>query len=184
MAPCDSLNVKRKLYMVDRICKACGVSLDDRPSRAKYCSHKCARDYWNHTFQARKNAWQREDRITKDRSEERAYDREQLRASPFFYLIRCAKQRAKHRKFSFDLTLEWARSIWTGRCALTDIPMVVNPGNRGPSPMSPSLDRIDNTKGYLQSNCRFILSGLNSLKGIGGDDQMLAIARALVARHG
>jgi hypothetical protein len=49
----------------------------------------------------------------------------------------------------------------------------------GPTLLSPSIDRIIPSCGYQQWNSRFILLGVNSLKGSGSDDEMYAVAQAL-----
>jgi len=100
--------------------------------------------------------------------------------NPERYAVSVAKTRAKKRGTEFNLTNDWARARWTGRCELTGCEFVFSVGR--PSPYSPSVDRIDATKGYTQDNCRFILWALNGFKGTGSDETMLTIARALVAK--
>jgi len=80
----------------------------------------------------------------------------------------------------FDLTLEWAREKYTGRCELTELEFKPQIGVQ--CPFSPSIDRIVPELGYVQSNCRFVLSALNSLKQNGTDEDLLLIARALVEK--
>jgi hypothetical protein len=86
---------------------------------------------------------------------------------------------AKNLPYDPDL-LEWAPTVWTGRCALSDIEFRRNVG-MGPGPFSPSIDRIRPELGYTKGNCRFILHAINAMKGSGSDEEMLQIARALVA---
>lgn len=85
------------------------------------------------------------------------------------------------RNLPFTLTDEWARKRWTGRCELTGIPFVVA-GTHGKF-FSPSLDRIDPKKGYVDDNCRFILFAVNTLKGVGTDEDMMLVARELIANY-
>lgn len=88
--------------------------------------------------------------------------------------------RAKRKSLECDLTQEWVLARWTGRCEITGLEF--KKGNRrGPSVYSPSIDRIDQSKGYLQSNCRFILFAINAMRGSGGDSDIGIIARAIVA---
>ncbi|MGH8236128.1 MAG: hypothetical protein ACREXP_03795 [Steroidobacteraceae bacterium] len=96
-------------------------------------------------------------------------------------LVLAARSRAKQRGLDCDLTKEWLNSVWTGRCALTDIPFEMERKQHGP--FSPSVDRIDNAQGYLQSNCRFILFGLNAAKGTGTDADVIRLAKAVVEKH-
>jgi hypothetical protein len=87
---------------------------------------------------------------------------------------------AKNLPYDPDL-LEWAPTVWTGRCALSGIEFRRNVG-LGPGPFSPSIDRIRPELGYTKGNCRFILHAINAMKGSGSDEEMLLIARALVSR--
>lgn len=103
------------------------------------------------------------------------------RADIVKYLIKGAQSRSVKRGHDFDLTLEWARQRWTGKCELTGIVFVMSQGCIGSR--SPSLDKIDPAKGYTQGNCRFILASVNSFKGAWTDEEMIFIATALVARR-
>jgi hypothetical protein len=89
-----------------------------------------------------------------------------------------AKNRSDKKNFAFDLTREWCEQVWTGNCAVTGLPFSF--GSQTHFPFSPSIDRIDSSLGYLQTNCRFVLFAVNSLKGTGTDQQMLQIAQAIV----
>jgi hypothetical protein len=91
-----------------------------------------------------------------------------------------AKGRSKKKAIPFDLTNEWAESIWTGKCALTGIEFVLGQRGHGPKRLSPSIDRIEPAKGYVPDNCRFILHAVNALKQDGTDAEMMEIARAIV----
>jgi hypothetical protein len=111
----------------------------------------------------------------------RAANYQKLRNStPWLSLIYTAKDRAKAKRLDFDLTPEWAMSIWTGRCAVTDLPFSIGLRGTGPKRMSPSIDRIDSACGYTQNNCRFILHAVNALKQDGTDEDMLFVAESIV----
>jgi hypothetical protein len=100
---------------------------------------------------------------------------------PWFPLLSGAKQRSTKSKIPYDLTAEWASSRWTGRCELTGIEFTSPEGRVGNKrlAMSPSIDRINPEKGYLQNNCRFILWALNAMKRDEPDETMIRIACAL-----
>ncbi len=92
-----------------------------------------------------------------------------------------ARNRSAKKKLEFDLTLEWCEQNWTGFCAVTKLPFEF--GTQTHFPFAVSIDRIDSSLGYLQTNCRFVLFAVNSFKGIGTDAQMLAIAQAIVDQN-
>lgn len=102
-------------------------------------------------------------------------------ASPWISLIATVKTRAKQKGLAFDLTEEWAKSRWTGQCEISALPFVLGQRGNGPKRMSPSIDRIVPSLGYVQTNCRFVLHAVNALKQDGTDEEMLSIAEAIVS---
>lgn len=98
---------------------------------------------------------------------------------PWEWPLTNARNRSQKKSFAFDLTREWCEQNWTGACSLSGLPFQF--GTQTHFPFSPSIDRIDSSKGYTQNNCRFVLFAVNSFKGTGTDDQMIEIARAIVS---
>lgn len=90
-----------------------------------------------------------------------------------------ARKRALMLGLPFDLTREWAIATWTGLCAISGLPFVL--GKPGDHWRTPSIDRIIPDVGYKQDNCRFVLFGVNALKGTGTDKEMFEVAKAIVA---
>jgi len=97
---------------------------------------------------------------------------------PWRMALENAKNRSSKKGFAFDLTREWCERNWTGHCAVSGLPFVF--GTQSHFPFSPSIDRVESTKGYTQDNCRFVLFAINSFKGTGTDQDMLHIARAII----
>jgi len=110
-----------------------------------------------------------------------AYQARTRKTKPWLQLVKNARTRANVKALPFDLTDEWAAARFTGHCELTGLPFrsYAGAGSR-PRAFSPSIDRIDPALGYVQGNCRFILFGLNALRGTGTDQEMLQIAGALL----
>lgn len=76
-------------------------------------------------------------------------------------LSRC-KAQAKKINLPFDLDLDWFKAeMAKGVCSVSGIPFVLpryQPGARGKrGPWTPSVDRIDNTKGYVKGNARLVI---------------------------
>lgn len=180
----------------------------ERPNRENLNQNRMSRYYANQEKELEKHrTWRRE-----HLDEARAKDREEYRRnkdkhtarvkryraenpllwkkcrenarqkSPWKDCLSNARNRSLKKGFAFDLTREWCAEKYTGQCDITKLPFYF--GTQNHYPFSPSIDRIDSTKGYTQDNCRFVLFAVNSLKGIGTDEQMLQIAQAIVSSIG
>lgn len=112
------------------------------------------------------------------RVQQTEYRRLRTLGQPWWRMLHSAKKRAEKRNIPFDLTPEWAKANWTGRCALSNIEFSPNK-RRGGLGYSPSIDKIDASLGYVQTNCRFILHCINSFRGTMSDKEMLSVAKIL-----
>jgi hypothetical protein len=87
----------------------------------------------------------------------------------------------------FDLTVDWIRErLESGVCEVTGLKFDFTDEKRGGrhiSPYAPSIDRIDGPNGYVQGNCRIVVWMYNVAKQHWSEDEVLVMARALVARH-
>lgn len=91
-----------------------------------------------------------------------------------------AKHRDLARGRTSTITAKWVeRKIAAGFCAVTGLRFVMDAPMH---PFAPSLDRIDNSKGYIRGNVRVVVWAYNAAKGVYSDDHMLTFAKALVAR--
>jgi hypothetical protein len=100
---------------------------------------------------------------------------------PWAVLLMAARSRAKKRNQPFDLTHDWARSRWTGRCEVSGLHFAIGMRGKSGHIFAPSIDKIIPSKGYTKDNCRFVLFAVNALKHDGSDDDMYRIASAIMA---
>jgi hypothetical protein len=122
--------------------------------------------------------WREENREhLRDRS--LVFHHETRRKTPWKHILRSRFRDALRRNIPFDLTPAWAEARWTGCCELTGIPFDLKRNVCGF--YSPSIDKIDPTKGYLTDNCRFVLFSVNAFKNNGTDADMLNAAKCLVS---
>ena len=94
-----------------------------------------------------------------------------------YLLISSAKSRAKNKSLQFDLDLDWVKER-LNVCEVTGIKFEIrdvtttssgrNYANR--HPYTPTIDRIDNNKGYTKDNCRVVIWWYNLSKGVWTDD--------------
>ena len=96
------------------------------------------------------------------------FDRDDL--SPFRYYISNSRKNAKNKRFEFNLTVEYIKTLWQqqrGVCPYLGVQMHLDEvgHERHRSPNSASLDRIDPSKGYVEGNvewvCLFVNLGKN-----------------------
>lgn len=96
-------------------------------------------------------------------------------------LLTLAKFRAKQKGMEFSLREEdISDALAAGVCELTGIPFNFEDGRTWDSP---SLDRIDSSKGYTPSNVRVVLYCLNVMANTWGENKIIEIADAIVAQR-
>ena len=88
-----------------------------------------------------------------------------------------AKRRAAALGREFSLTAEHVKNLATDVCPVLGIPLEWKYGHgKTYNPSSPSLDRIDNSKGYILGNVAIISNRANRLKSDGTAAEHAAIA--------
>ena len=108
----------------------------------------------------------------------RAKDREKYRENPAKNLISKAKQRSK--KKGLDFNIEESDIIIPKVCPLLNIPIIQ--GVKGDYGNTPSLDRIDPTKGYTKDNIWVISMKANTMKSNASRGELLEFAR-MIFKH-
>lgn len=98
------------------------------------------------------------------------------------HLFNGAKKRADNWE-CFDITREFLEAkLRNGHCEITGIPFDMRPIGVASkkNPYAPSIDRIDNTKGYIQSNVRMVLWAVNLMHGEMTDSQLIDMCKAVL----
>jgi len=109
--------------------------------------------------------------------------------SIFRPVLKTIKQRVKDRPKDFNLTLEYLKEIWDeqeGKCLFTgfDLELRTYRSNRLLDIKSASLDRIDNSKGYVQGNVRWVSVMYNYARNTFSDEDVLEFAQAVIKNRG
>lgn len=111
--------------------------------------------------------------------------------SPFRWYIRRVWTRAKKKNYITDLTLEYLKGLWEnqkGLCPFSGQKLILPEGSDtwsedNPfSPYSASLDRIDNIKGYIIGNVRFVAVMANYARNTFTDEEVIKFSKE-VAEH-
>lgn len=96
-----------------------------------------------------------------------------------------ARSGAKSRGLSFALSTVDVLALSQasgGRCSLSGIEFDLSGECR--HPYSPSIDRIDSSKGYTLTNCRLVCLMVNIALSNWGDESFVAMCVAVANRHG
>lgn len=89
------------------------------------------------------------------------------------YVLKGSKRRAKEKGLEHNLTKEWLLENLPEKCPVFNIELVFG----GERYNSPSLDRVDNHKGYTIDNVRIISNKANTLKSNATIEELEAIVR-------
>lgn len=92
------------------------------------------------------------------------YHDENDKLNPELVLFRNAKKRAKKFNRELNITKEDIKAVYTLTCPICGKEMKRNTEGIGQSADSPTLDRIDNDKGYIKDNIQVICQSCNSKK--------------------
>lgn len=108
--------------------------------------------------------------------------------TPFRWYIIRIKQRPQ--KGPSDVTLKSLRALWdkqSGICPITGwklrLPNGTDGWKEGPSTKNASIDRIDNSKGYLDGNIRFVSVMANLARGRFDDSELEEFCIAVAGRR-
>lgn len=112
-----------------------------------------------------------EEIIKKKENAKKNSDKERLE-NPSKYLYKSAKARADRKGLAFDLDIE--DIIIPTHCPVLGIEISLS--NRGIKDNSPSLDRIDSSKGYIKGNVMVMSYLANAMKRTANSDQLLKFA--------
>lgn len=172
----------------------CGKLFFQSTNRQKFCSIRCGERvrYWVNPNKYRAKVKQQRSKKSEEYKARGRMTWAQMRAQrgasnafykkalyPWLPIFTGARHRANKTNKLFTITKEWCTQKWTGRCELTGIEFALNVAKR--HPMSPSLDRIDSSKGYTPDNCQFVLWAINAFKTTGTMDEMYQMAKALLS---
>lgn len=84
--------------------------------------------------------------------------------------------RYRARKKGIEFNLEVSDIVIPKLCPVLKIPLAIGGSNGGPRGCSPSLDRINNLKGYIKGNVQVISHKANTMKHCANNNELILFA--------
>lgn len=133
--------------------------------------------YENNQDKVKENS-RRQYKRTVESGESLLYPSNWRKNNPEKHMLRCSKTRAKKMGMEFNLSLE--DIVIPTHCPLLGIELVNNLGsNNGRQENSPSLDRIDSSKGYIKGNVWVVSWRANRIKNNASTSELELIVNKL-----
>lgn len=126
-------------------------------------------------YKAKRLAYQQEWRDKHPGHWKKSYYKAKLE-NPERYLLKQAKKRSADKGHKFSLVLE--DIVIPEKCPIMGVPMKYVAGEY--SDYSPSIDRIDSTKGYTKDNIQIISSIANRMKWNSTKEQLILFAKGVL----
>ena len=149
--------------------KCCTLCNKNSISSGSWCAH-CTKEY------LKKYREKHKEHLKKLNHDWRQSNKEAQREKQYIYfktqksriqnMIKSARKRSKEKNIDFDLDIKWLSSLFkeqNNKCILTNIDFIIptERKNHLSTPFTPSLDRIDPTKGYTKNNTRLVCYAMN-----------------------
>lgn len=99
---------------------------------------------------------------------------------PRKHIFRTARARARKRGLDFDITVE--DIVVPDRCPVFGMEIRHKFGSGGADDRSPSLDRIDPSKGYIKGNIRVISHRANRIKSDASKEELVMLVEYVHGR--
>jgi len=122
---------------------------------------------------------QSRDRYYRDKEQHQLWQKEYHKRNPATRLLCSARRNAKLKNIDFSITKE--DLTFPEFCPYLNCKLTYNGGREW---SSGSLDRIDNSKGYIKGNVQIISSLANTMKSYATIEQMLVFAENVIKIHG
>lgn len=98
--------------------------------------------------------------------------------------FRRIKERADRMNFEFNITLDYILSLFNGKCSLSNEDIWFDKHWNKPSSQTASLDRIDNTKGYVIGNVQWVHKDINFMKGTLSSERFIELCEKVSSKCG
>lgn len=171
------------------VCGNCNITFDKdlreyrrqikRGRKEFFCNHSCA------ATKSNKNK-PRNGNINNLRANNRADEYTQFR----WFVLRAEYRGRENSRYNCNLTVEYLKQLWeeqNGICIFTGWNLILPKNTKRAwvehRPENASLDRIDNTKGYIQGNVRFIAYIANLARSTFSDEQLIKFCKSVAFQN-
>jgi hypothetical protein len=179
----DRQKIRHYVSVSEKVCCICGNkkkaeefpknprSITGLGSRCKNCSNTQRRDaeYYKTSNELRKL---RMDKDPEYRRHINNLKRENTYINFKSHMLSNARKRSIMKNYAFNLTIDDIHIPEI--CPILKIPIIV--GNKNNYESTPSIDRIDNDKGYTKDNIQIISKKANSMKNSASIKELIAFA--------
>lgn len=171
----NEVNVMR--HQEERTCLNCGkvwtiwIRKDNTSGRTWCFCDKCNKIL---TPEDKKRIRMEKDEIYKQKVHEQK--RMSHRRHIVHYMWLRAKQRAE--KYGYEFNIEESDIVIPQICPILEVPIIL--GDKGNYEYTPSLDRIDNSKGYIKGNIQVISKKANSMKNSATMDELRCFCKNIL----
>lgn len=106
-------------------------------------------------------------------------------ANPAMKLLNTCRKNAKRRGQECTITADDIKGMLAPMtCAASGLPLTRERGDGSArNPWAPSVDRIDNSKGYVPGNVRIVCAIFNMMRADWADDALLRVVKALAENN-
>lgn len=118
------------------------------------------------------------------------YTRKPDELSNFRWYLKVVRKTHKERNLEYDIDLNYLQELWeqqNGICPFTKQKLELKTHSKTQNtvnrPYQASIDRIDNNKGYIKGNIRFVSLMYNFCRNVFTDEQVLEFCKQVVENH-
>lgn len=177
-------------------CKYCGNNYMRRKgSKIQFCDVECKKAYtkWCKEWEKIRRYKLKINRKKLERNHYREYRKnyykdyykKKRKNNPFEAkienLLRWTKRAAKRRNFEHNLDKTWLRAKLNSVCERTGLKFDFSFTPR--CPFTPSIDRVDNAKGYTRDNCQMVVYIYNLSKNEFTDEDLYKMCVAFIKQY-
>lgn len=118
----------------------------------------------------------------------RKYIRQKDEYSNFRWYMKVVRKNFKQRNHQYNIDCQYLKELWEeqeGICPITKQKLVLRTHNKQEklNPYQASLDRIDNNKGYIKGNIRFVSLMFNYARNVFNDEEVIEFCKIVTKNN-